>query len=92
MKHITTSSSKGGGTADSSLFLVLIDTDGFDCKIINGMDLKTLYKPKYIIFEKYHCDKKDVGLSLKHLESMGYFVESRPGRMDDIAILHYQPL
>jgi hypothetical protein len=80
------------GTVDESvskILLLLIDTEGFDCKIINGIDMKSSYRPQYIIFEKKHCNKRDFEESIKHLEEMGYFVESLPKRDNDIAIYNY---
>mmetsp|Transcript_11576 Transcript_11576/g.21648 ORF Transcript_11576/g.21648 Transcript_11576/m.21648 type:complete len:421 (-) Transcript_11576:248-1510(-) len=48
--------------------LVLIDTELFDCEIINGIDPSSPFLPKYLLFE-HKCDHRE---TYRHLEAMGY--------------------
>ena len=48
--------------------LVLIDTEGFDCEIINGISPSSQFLPEYLLFEHKQC--KDA--ANEHLRSMGY--------------------
>lgn len=52
--------------------IVLIDTEGFDCDIVNGISPTSSYLPKYLIFEIKQCRSKYKETSKNHLESMGY--------------------
>ena len=36
-------------------FLVLIDTEGYDCNIVMGISKDSMYWPKYLIFESHQC-------------------------------------
>lgn len=49
--------------------LVLIDTEGFDCTIVEGISPSSPYLPEYLIFEHKQCEKEN---ALKHLDNMGY--------------------
>ncbi|GFH55603.1 hypothetical protein CTEN210_12079 [Chaetoceros tenuissimus] len=51
--------------------LVLIDTEGFDCSIIEGISLQNSFWPKYLIFEN-HCKYEN---TLTHLEKVGYEIK-----------------
>jgi hypothetical protein len=59
----------------SSLALVLIDTEGFDCHIVNGISPDSSYLPKFLVFEHKQCHPGDLQTATKHLESMGYTLE-----------------
>ena len=43
---------------------VLIDTEGFDCSIANGISPSSPYLPKYLVFESKGCEYQ---ASLDHL-------------------------
>mmetsp|Transcript_21043 Transcript_21043/g.42133 ORF Transcript_21043/g.42133 Transcript_21043/m.42133 type:complete len:351 (+) Transcript_21043:87-1139(+) len=47
--------------------LLLIDTEGFDCDIVNGMPLSSMYLPEYLVFEHKIC-----GIPEEHLSAMDY--------------------
>jgi len=49
--------------------LVLIDTEGFDCAIIEGISPSSSFLPKYLVFEHKICKRKE---TFEHLQSMGY--------------------
>ena len=57
------------GPQGEAPLLVLIDTEGFDCSIVNGISLSSPYLPKYLVFESKQCEYQ---ASLDHLQSMGY--------------------
>jgi hypothetical protein len=50
-------------------FLVLIDTEGFDCAIIEGISPSSPFLPKYLVFEHKTCNRKE---TFEHLQNMGY--------------------
>jgi len=53
-------------------FLVLIDTEGFDCEIVKGISPSSRYLPTYLLFEHKQCaDKEGV---YNYLKSLGYDV------------------
>lgn len=53
-------------------FLVLIDTEGFDCDIVKGISPSSQFLPEYLLFELKSCKK---GPALNHLKNdMGYIV------------------
>ena len=52
--------------------LVLIDTEGFDCNIIQGISASSPYLPKYLVYEHKSCDRADYLKAMEHLKSMGY--------------------
>jgi len=45
--------------------LLLIDTEGFDCDIVNGIPLSSTYLPEYLVFEHKIC-----GIPEEHLLAM----------------------
>jgi hypothetical protein len=49
--------------------LVLIDTEGLDCKILNATPNLTT---PFIIFENMHCGKRNLKRTENHLASLGY--------------------
>jgi hypothetical protein len=57
-----------GKQSSARPLLVLIDTELFDCDIINGIDPSSAYLPKYLLFE-HKCDHQE---TYRHLEAMGY--------------------
>jgi hypothetical protein len=61
-----------GDDPATSLVLVLIDTEGFDCPIVNGIAADSSYLPQFLIFEDKQCDAPDLKVTLAHLHSMGY--------------------
>jgi FkbM family methyltransferase len=62
---------------EKPLFL-LIDTEGFDCDIILGIDANSSYLPKYLIFEHKNCKKQWESVEL-YLKSLGYTVKKVTG-------------
>lgn len=58
----------GGGHTGAPL-LVLVDTEGFDCNVVEGMGPQSLFLPQYLIFEHIHCNS---GPTTKHLNGIGY--------------------
>lgn len=62
--------------------VVMIDTEGLDCKIVNGISPTSEYLPKYLVFEISHCDYKP---SVEHLKAMGYDIKG-PKRGNIVAV------
>mmetsp|Transcript_11140 Transcript_11140/g.20854 ORF Transcript_11140/g.20854 Transcript_11140/m.20854 type:complete len:419 (+) Transcript_11140:181-1437(+) len=62
--------------------VVMIDTEGLDCKIVNGISASSKYLPKYLVFEISHCDYKP---SVEHLKNMGYDIKG-PKRGNIVAV------
>jgi hypothetical protein len=62
---------------EKPLFL-LIDTEGFDCNIILGIDANSSYLPKYLLFEHKNCNKQWKSVEL-YLKSLGYTVKKVNG-------------
>ena len=60
-------------------FLVLIDTEGFDCKIILGIGKDSPFLPQFMIFEHKGCPKEDLNRALPYLQSLGYTVQQADG-------------
>lgn len=56
--------------SNSQAYLVLIDTEGFDCEVVEGMSPDSIYLPKYLIFEHMHCEYEP---AVNHLQGMGYY-------------------
>ena len=52
-------------------FLVLIDTEGFDCDIVQGISLNSTYLPKFLVFEVKQCMQKYHKETKEHLEKLG---------------------
>jgi hypothetical protein len=65
-------SSSSSPLPSSSLLMVLIDTEGFDCSIILGIGTDSRYLPQFLLFEQTQCDKDQKRQTLAHLHSMGY--------------------
>jgi hypothetical protein len=61
-----------GDDPSKSLVMVLIDTEGFDCPIVNGIAADSLYLPQFLVFEDKQCSETDKQSAWKHLKSMGY--------------------
>ena len=55
--------------------LVLIDTEGFDCKIILGISKRSAYLPNFLVFEHKQCGA-DRTPAVEHMKGMGYTVAS----------------
>lgn len=49
--------------------LVLVDTEGFDCNVVEGISPQSHFLPKYLVFEHMHCNATQTE---KHLHEMGY--------------------
>jgi hypothetical protein len=75
----TSSSIASTATSPTAPVLVLIDTEGFDCKIVQSIPPPSPYLPKFLIFESKIC-KKELAKTYDHLASMGYY--SREGNGD----------
>merc|ERR1712241_464746 len=56
----------------NSVTLVLIDTEGFDCNIVNGISFSSPFLPEYLIFETAHCKEESLQMAWDRLEEMGY--------------------
>ena len=54
--------------------LVLIDTEGFDCNIVNGISAASPFLPRYLVFEYKQCKPDALQQVFEHLESMQYNV------------------
>ncbi|GFH50670.1 predicted protein [Chaetoceros tenuissimus] len=69
----------GNATSEqhSTPFLVLIDTEGFDCDIV-------LYLPKFLVFEVKQCREKYTKETKGHLEKLGYTLTQDDGRIENI--------
>jgi hypothetical protein len=66
--------------------IVLIDTEGFDCKIIYGIAETTRYLPDYLLFEDVQCQShpnRDV--TYKHLQKLDYRVVKVKGSQNTIS-------
>jgi hypothetical protein len=74
-----TTSSTTARTTPTAPVLVLIDTEGFDCKIVQSIPPASPYLPKFLIFENKQC-KKALAKTYDHLTSLGYY--SRQGNGD----------
>ena len=67
MKHVLVPT-EGKGQAENPL-LVLVDTEGFDCDLVEGISPESPFLPKYLVFEHTHCNDAPTN---KHLHGMGY--------------------
>jgi hypothetical protein len=54
--------------------LVLIDTEGFDCNIVNGISSASPFLPRYLVFEHKQCTRDALKQVWEHLEFMQYNV------------------
>lgn len=68
----------------STPFLVLIDTEGFDCDIVQGISLDSKYLPKFLVFEVKQCREKYTKETKGHLEKLGYTLTQDDGRVENI--------
>ncbi|KAL3907784.1 MAG: hypothetical protein SGILL_008734 [Bacillariaceae sp.] len=64
---------------------VLIDTEGFDCKIVLGMSNTSAYLPQYLLYEHVHCAKGEKEMAVAHLQNMDYAVVADIGGGDAFA-------
>merc|ERR1712194_279891 len=58
---------------DQSPFLLLIDTEGYDCDILLGISPDSMYIPKFLVFESHQCKNK-MDLVHAHLQQMNFTV------------------
>ena len=68
-------------------FLVLIDTEGFDCDIVQGISLNSTYLPKFLVFEVKQCKEKYDKETKEHLEKLGYMMIPLAGRENAVGVL-----
>lgn len=68
----------------STPFMVLIDTEGFDCDIVQGISLHSKYLPKFLVFEVKQCREKYAKETKGHLEKLGYTLTLDDGRSENI--------
>ena len=68
-------------------FLVLIDTEGFDCDIVQGISLNSTYLPKFLVFEVKQCKEKYDKETKEHLEKLGYMMTPLAGRENAVGVL-----
>ena len=54
--------------------LLLVDAEGFDCKIINGISPSSTFLPEFMIFEVMNCEGQETFEAEEHLSKMGYQV------------------
>mmetsp|Transcript_40613 Transcript_40613/g.85268 ORF Transcript_40613/g.85268 Transcript_40613/m.85268 type:complete len:403 (+) Transcript_40613:316-1524(+) len=64
--------------------LVLVDTEGLDCSIIQGISPSSRFLPKYLIYEHLHCQRDALRGAVQHLINMNYLVH--PLKENTIAI------
>jgi len=64
--------------------LTLIDTEGFDCSVVEGISPNSPYLPKYLVFEHIHCDAK---MAIQHLGNMGFTTEKASENMVAIHVI-----
>jgi hypothetical protein len=60
------------GVAPGLLMLLLIDTEGFDCRIVLSLTLTALRGCPLILFEHVHCANGEKALAKTHLTGLGY--------------------
>ena len=58
---------------DSTVALVLIDTEGFDCPIVSGI---VRHLPQFLVFERKQCSSDQYQATEAHLQSLGYIVKN----------------
>jgi hypothetical protein len=56
-----------------------IDTEGFDCNIVNGISAASPFLPRYLVFEHKQCKRDALQQVWEHLESMQYNVTKADG-------------
>lgn len=52
-------------------YLLVVDTEGYDAEIINGIDLAR-YRPSLLVYEHYHLDPRDRAACRGRVEDAGY--------------------
>jgi FkbM family methyltransferase len=55
----------------SEVDLLVIDTEGYDWRILAGIDLDT-HRPRLIVYEHYHLSAADRAAASEHLRAHGY--------------------
>jgi FkbM family methyltransferase len=55
-----------------SLELLAIDTEGYDWRILQSIDLESRRRPRLIVYEHYHLSADDRLAAAEHLERLGY--------------------
>lgn len=68
MKQVLVPTNNDKIQADGPL-LILVDTEGFDCNIVEGISPQSSFLPKYLVFEHIHCSDDP---TTKHLHGMGF--------------------
>lgn len=68
----TMQSSCGHGCRTYAPSLVLIDTEGFDCKIIEGIAVNSPYWPQFLVYEHKHCGEEGKKAAQEKLQKIGY--------------------
>lgn len=71
--------SNSGSFKPHHLFFILIDTEGYDCKIINGLTKDSPFWPFCFMFEHKQCTEDDKKRTVQHLTEMGYSVSAFDG-------------
>lgn len=66
--------------------LVLIDTEGFDCKILKAVE-KSSRLARFIVFEHIQCKAQELNEVIKHLEMLGYSVYPKIALQNSLAVL-----
>lgn len=62
------------GNKGEAPYLMLVDTQGMDCKIILGISKNSPYLPQYLIYENNMCTNHDQNATKQDLERLGYNV------------------
>jgi len=91
MKRIMSAGTTDSNNTKRPPFLVLIDTEGWDCDIILGIAESSNYWPPYMMFETNQCGDGKLQQTFAYLRKMGYNVRDlqRPSQ-NAIAIRHPQ--
>ena len=82
---LTSSSSTRTPTVQKPLF-VLIDTEGFDCKILCGISKTSPFWPPFLIYEHTQCSKPAKKQTRQRLMDMGYRLYKIPKGQNTVAI------
>mmetsp|Transcript_28040 Transcript_28040/g.32685 ORF Transcript_28040/g.32685 Transcript_28040/m.32685 type:complete len:363 (-) Transcript_28040:87-1175(-) len=59
---------------DETPFLLLIDTEGFDCDILLGIMPDSKYLPQFLVFEHHQCGREKKDSTYEYLQKLGYNV------------------
>jgi hypothetical protein len=65
---------------NDNLFLLLIDTEGFDCDIILGISSESQYLPRFLIYEHHQCGRHKRDAANAYLRNLGYKVIPTKGQ------------